>query len=146
MPGIASLRLGQYYGHGRNLFWPIVFELFGKPCPPEYETRTAFLLEKGIALWDVLDSCERRTSADSDIREPQPNDIAGLLAQNPAMGAVFFNGNGAAELFRRHVAPKLTRPVPLLTLPSTSPAHAVARAEKLAGWQALRIYLQNTKA
>lgn len=28
MPGEMSLKLNQYYGHGGNHFWKIMFELF----------------------------------------------------------------------------------------------------------------------
>ncbi len=142
MPGIASLQRVQYYGHERNLFWPIVFSLFGRECPADYAVRTAFLLEQHIALWDVLHSCVRRTSADSDIRNAEANPIPELLEAHPTIEAVFCNGQGAAGLYRRHIAGRLNKALPMTVLPSTSPAYAIPAERKLAGWQPLRHYLE----
>ena len=53
---------------------------------------------------------------------------------------ICFNGNKAADLYRRRVLPTLTPPIAALDtqlLPSTSPAHASRTfAQKLARWSA----------
>jgi hypoxanthine-DNA glycosylase len=63
MPSEMSLILHQYYGNPRNHFWKIGYSLFGREPHPVYEDRVAFLREKRIALWDVIDSCERGRGA-----------------------------------------------------------------------------------
>jgi hypoxanthine-DNA glycosylase len=141
LPGEESLRRREYYAHPRNLFWPIVFGLFGDRPPPEYRKRLGFVLEHGIALWDVCDSAQRRASADTAIRAEVPNAIAELLQAHPGIRAVAFNGSTARRLFDRHFRrrPDLT----YLALPSTSPAHArLGLAEKLAQWRALHEVLE----
>ena len=61
--------------------------------------------------------------------------MAGLLRRCPRIETIVFNGQPAARLFRRHVR-DLPRPVRLLTLPSTSPAHAArSPAQKLRHWR-----------
>lgn len=59
MPGGASLRAGEYYAHPRNLFWPIMGHLVGAHPALPYPARLRALSAAGIALWDVLQSCER---------------------------------------------------------------------------------------
>ena len=59
MPGIASLTAGQYYAHPRNAFWRIMGELVGAGPEKPYDERLRILNTRGIALWDVLDSCVR---------------------------------------------------------------------------------------
>ena len=137
LPGEESLRRGEYYAHPRNLFWPIVFGLFGATPATEYPERLAFVMAKRIALWDVCELAEREASADSAIRRERPNAIDRLLDARPLIRAVAFNGNGARRLYDRH----FTRRAGLfyLALPSTSPAHArLDFAAKLARWTALR--------
>ncbi|WPV65956.1 DNA-deoxyinosine glycosylase [Chitinophaga sp. LS1] len=65
MPGERSLQQQQYYGHKGNQFWKLIFTLVDKPLSDNYEDKKRLLLNKGIALWDVLEYCERTSSADS---------------------------------------------------------------------------------
>lgn len=136
LPGEESLRRQQYYAHPRNLFWPIVFALFDVAAPADYDERLHFLLDRGIALWDVVESGQRTASADATIREEVPNPISELLDAHPSIRAVAFNGGGARRLYDKHFArrPDLT----YLALPSTSPAYArIGFAAKLAQWRVL---------
>jgi hypoxanthine-DNA glycosylase len=137
LPGEESLRRVEYYAHPRNLFWPIVFALFGETPAADYEARLRFVGDRRIALWDVCAMAERRASLDSEIKRERPNPIHDLLDAHPEIHTVAFNGSGAQRLYDRH----LTRRPGLLYvhLPSTSPAHARLNfVEKLARWQSLR--------
>lgn len=148
MPGIASLQAGQYYAHPRNGFWPIMESLWNIPAAASYAVRERAVKQAGIAIWDVLASCQRRSSLDSDI-EPRSiavNDFAGFFRTHSAIRAIAFNGGTAAQLFRRHVLPGLDaslRELPMLQLPSTSPAHArLSLADKQLAWSALMARLR----
>jgi hypoxanthine-DNA glycosylase len=147
MPGVASLRATAYYAHPRNAFWPIMGALFGADPALPYDQRVQCLMAQGIAVWDVLQRCQRRGSLDADIVPGSvvTNDFPTLLRAHPRLRAIFFNGAAAETAFCRHVLPTLL-PLPLpasalqLTrLPSTSPAHAArSLAEKTADWQVIR--------
>lgn len=139
-PGAASLAAGQYYAHPRNQFWPLLSALWGAESPAPgadlralpYAQRLALLQARGLALWDVYASCERQGSLDSAIRAAQPNDLAGLIRQLPALQAVAHNGAESAKAMRQLQALGL----PLYRLPSSSPAHARWSFErKLAAWR-----------
>lgn len=141
MPGEASLRAARYYAHPHNQFWPILGAVLALPADAPYADRCAQLLAAGIAVWDVLQSCERPGSLDAAIvkSSAQANDFAGFFANHPDISKVFFNGSAAEQLFNRHVRHKQNIPSSLqyLRLPSTSPAHASLRpSEKLAQWRA----------
>jgi hypoxanthine-DNA glycosylase len=142
LPGAASLTARQYYAHPRNLFWDLMGELFGAGRDLPYAQRCQRLTSRGVAVWDVLHAAHRPGSLDADIdlRSLVANDFATLFASEPRLRTVAFNGGTAATLFRRHVQPVLpqARDLRLLTLPSTSPAHAArTRQQKLALWRAL---------
>ena len=144
MPGIASLEAQEYYALPRNAFWPIMGELFDAhfdtPCSQGLDILTAC----HVSLWDVLDSCVRPGSLDAAIesRSVSANNFAQLFSEHPTIGQVFFNGQKAAEMYRRHVRPMLDAAaagIPCSTLPSTSPAHAsLPFGEKLTAWTVVR--------
>jgi len=143
LPGEESLRRGEYYAHPRNLFWPIMFALFGTVPPADYAERLSFVRAHRIALWDVCEIGERDASADSTIRRERPNTVDQLLDTHSLIGAVAFNGSGARRLYDRHFARRAD--IIYLALPSTSPAHArIDFAGKLARWTAIREALIHT--
>ena len=86
---------------------------------------------KGIALWDVLASCEREGSLDAAIREPVPNQVEELLSRYPGIHTIFLNGQKAGAFYRRLIEPKLARRVESIVLPSSSPARAMPFEKKL---------------
>jgi TDG/mug DNA glycosylase family protein len=145
MPGVASLRQQQYYGHPHNAFWKIMGHWLGFDPAAPYAARCDALLRSRVAVWDVLASCEREGSLDASITRESivPNNFADFFAAHPGIRRVCFNGATAAEVFRRHVVPQLPAPwagLEFLRLPSTSPAHAgMALAAKREAWQAVRL-------
>ena len=142
MPGFASLRLQQYYGHPQNAFWKIVGEVLGFNSAQPYELRTAALVERKVALWDVLASCVREGSLDADIDDATviANDFAAFFEAHPHIVRVCFNGAKAESVYKKHVLPQLdTRHgMHYVRLPSTSPAHAGMRLQtKAEAWRVL---------
>jgi len=140
-PGVASLAQQQYYAHPQNQFWRLLQSVWPQqpqPGPQDYAGRCAWLLERGLGLWDVYDSCERQGSLDAAIRRPQVNDFAALRARCPQLRVLAHNG---AESFR-HADAALAAlhlpgaaPLQALKLPSTSPANAGWSFErKRAAW------------
>lgn len=140
MPGGESLRKKQYYGHDRNAFWPLISTLLNLPCPEKYQDRLDMLLSHGIALWDVIKSCERKGSLDSNIRNAALNDFADFFITYPNIKHVFFNGSKAYSLFLSRIGFKFDH-VEYTRLGSTSPAHAVAFESRLADWQRILPFL-----
>lgn len=122
MPSEESLRLQQYYGHKSNQFWKILFTLFNKPFSLDYKERVALLIDNGIALWDVLQSCEGEGSADSDIKAEQANDFTLLFAQYPRIKHIFFTSKKAEEFYKKYVG--FNSDIVYTTLPSPSSANA----------------------
>lgn len=110
-------------------------ELIGAGPELPYESRTQILKSAGIALWDVLATCRRSSSMDSDIKEATPNDFNSFFLAHPHITHVFFNGSMAEKSYQKHV-PLETLPLHHLRLPSTSPAHAaMPYDQKLKAWQ-----------
>ena len=139
MPGKASLRANRYYGHPQNVFWKIMGELVDAGPDLAYPLRTATLRSRGIAVWDVLKSCTRASSLDSDIVEDSivTNDFAAFFDTHPNIARVFFNGGKAEHAYRKHVLPTLDTHTHLEYegIPSTSPANAsIPYTEKLTAW------------
>jgi len=133
-PSVASLQAQQYYAHPRNQFWPILYSVWGLPALPSwpYPERVAQALAHGVAIWDVYATCIRPGSLDSAIREAQLNDLAGLVRRSPDLRLIVHNGGESAR--HRRITEALG--VPVMSLPSTSPANASWSFErKQAAWR-----------
>ena len=134
-PGVASLRAQQYYGHPRNHFWPILSAIWGVDLAAmPYAQRIAEVKAHGLGIWDVYAACRREGSLDTAIEDAELNDLAGLLRRAPQLQAIAHNGGESAKAMRH------TRllGVPVIRLPSTSPANASWSFErKLAAWRAV---------
>lgn len=136
LPGDASLKLGQYYGHPRNGFWPLVggvigIDLVAQPYPDRLEALKA----AGVGLWDVIAGAERRGSLDAAIRRAEVADLNRLIDDLPALRAIAFNGATAAHHGRRRLTPRGR--IDLIDLPSSSPAYTLPLARKAAAWAIL---------
>jgi len=127
-PSVRSREIGFYYAHPQNRFWPVMAAVFGENPPLAAQERKAFALRHGVALWDVIASCEITGSSDASIRNVVPNDIASLLKQS-AITHILCNGKRSHDLYTRFCAP-VTGAAAVL-LPSTSAANAACSLQKL---------------
>lgn len=142
LPGDASLKAGQYYGHPQNGFWLLVggvigLELVGLPYAERLETLKA----AGVGLWDVIVSAERPGSLDGAIRKAEAADLNRLIDSLPELKGIAFNGGTAARIGRRGLTPRAG--IDLVDLPSSSPAYTRPLAEKAAAWAVLAPMLRD---
>ena len=130
-PSVRSRADNFYYGHPQNRFWRVLAGLYAEPIPQTVEEKKAFLLRHGIALWDVISSCEIENSSDVSIRNAEVNDLSAIFARAD-IRAVYTNGKAADKLYRKYHEREA------VCLPSTSPANAAWSLEKLlAAWSVI---------
>ncbi|HZW81975.1 MAG TPA: DNA-deoxyinosine glycosylase [Candidatus Deferrimicrobium sp.] len=141
MPGVQSLEQQKYYANPQNQFWRIIYSIFDTPLDPDYQHRIAFIKGKGIGLWDVLESCDREGSLDSNIRNEKANDFVSLFKTFPNIHCVLFNGTKAYEAFRKGVGFDRFGSTTFKRMPSTSPANAQKFEQKLSEWYVLLNYI-----
>ncbi|OUO60490.1 DNA-deoxyinosine glycosylase [Olsenella sp. An270] len=122
-PSVLSRENRFYYGNLRNRFWRVMADVLGEtePAADDIAAKRAMLLRHGIALWDVIESCEVRGSSDASIRDVVPADVARITRVAPVR-AVVCNGGTAGRLYRRWLEP--VTGLAAEVLPSTSPANA----------------------
>ncbi len=118
-PSVKSRRIDFYYGNPQNRFWKTVCGHFGEDIPETTEGKKAFLLRRGIALWDIVTECEIEGSKDDTIQVLSVADIPDLLAKTKVQ-LIVLNGGKAYEIFTR-TYPDIG--VQCVKLPSTSPAN-----------------------
>jgi len=125
-PSIASFEQSFYYAHPRNTFWSIIEDIFHIRLETN-EAKKEFCLAQGIGLWDVIESCERNNSSDTNLKNIVPNDFKKLLSDYPNIKIIAFTGKKAFNLFQKHFKDV---PIEKVVLPSTSPAHAAMKREE----------------
>ncbi|THV56285.1 DNA-deoxyinosine glycosylase [Chryseobacterium candidae] len=139
VPGVKSLEKQQYYAHPQNKFWKIIFELLNEEFTEDYSQRIATIKKHHIALWDVIDSCERKGSLDSEIRNEEANQIEELLEEYPNVRAIFCNGGKSYKNLLKLLGKNYK--LPIFLLPSTSPLHTISFEKKREEWKRILEFL-----
>ncbi|WP_413511199.1 DNA-deoxyinosine glycosylase [Myroides odoratus] len=144
MPSVKSLEQQEYYGNKQNVFWKLMFTVAGQELPATYAEKITFIHNNHLALWDVLQSCERQGSLDSEIKEEVPNAIRQLLQEYPSIHTLVFSSQKAAQYFKKYIGQ--IEGIQMITMPSPSGANArMSFAQKLDAWRGLTDLLQDKK-
>ena len=148
-PSVLSRENAFYYGNPQNRFWRVMAACLGEPAPQNegglsddgrpltleesIAAKKQMLLEHGIALWDVIASCDIKGSSDASIKNVVPAQVERVL-EEAHIGAVICNGGTAGRLYKRYLQWQVG--LAAHVLPSTSPANAAWQLERLtARWQ-----------
>ncbi|MBQ8862962.1 MAG: DNA-deoxyinosine glycosylase [Clostridia bacterium] len=135
-PSVKSREEMFFYGHPQNRFWRVIAAVFECDVPKTVKEKREMLLSHGVALWDVLASCEIEGSADSTIKNAVPNDLSPIFAA-AKIEKVFVNGKTAEKYYNKYL--KKTLGIEAACLPSTSPANAAWSPERLAqAWMIIK--------
>lgn len=124
-----------FYGTKRNLFWPIMTEVYGVRLQTKQEKQELFS-KLEIAITDIILSCERRSNSNLDMNLVNivlNNEVAEILTHNHIM-KVFFSSRFVEKLFRKHFKDLIEEhpEMELVTLPSPSPRYAaMSRRQKV---------------
>ena len=127
-PSVKSREANFFYGHPQNRFWKVLATVFGVKTPSTVEEKRAFLLEHGVAVWDVIKSCDIVGSSDSSIKNVVPNDLREIL-NSADIRQIFVNGKTAEQYYKKYIEKEIGRKA--ICLPSTSPANAAWNVERL---------------
>ena len=148
-PSVLSRENAFYYGNPQNRFWRVMAACLGEPVPQNegglrgdgqpltleesIAAKKQMLLEHGVALWDVIASCDIKGSSDASIKNVVPAQVERVL-EAAHIGAVICNGGTAGRLYKRYLQWQVG--LAAHVLPSTSPANAAWQLERLtARWQ-----------
>lgn len=135
-PSVKSREQHFFYGNPQNRFWKVISAITNTPLPLTIEAKKAMLLEHGIAIWDVIQSCEITGSSDSSIKKVVPMDFSPIL-KSASIQRIYANGATAEKLYQTYC--EATTKMGIIKLPSTSPANAAFSLEKLIeAWSVIR--------
>ena len=101
MPSPRSREEGFYYMHPQNRFWRVMSNVLGEDFSCGIEGRREIILRRGIALWDVLKSCDITGASDATIKNETPNDLGRIFAAAD-IRRVYTTGRTAERLFKKH--------------------------------------------
>ncbi len=141
-PSVKTREAAFPYGHPQNRFWSLMSRILDIDPPltaREPERARKHLLQRGIALWDTIASCEIIGSSDSSIRNATPTDL-GRILETADIRMVFCNGGTSYKLYRKWQYKRYGYEAGLL--PSTSPANAAWSMDRLyESWRQILDYL-----
>ena len=119
-----------YYGNPQNRFWRVMASCLGEFTPTSIAGKRGMLLVHGVALWDVIASCDIRGSSDASIKNVVPVDVARVTSTAP-IEAILCNGATSGRLYHRYLEAIAGRAA--VVMPSTSPANAAWSLDRLTG-------------
>lgn len=128
IPSIKSREIGFYYSHPKNKFWKTLENVYNEKIENTIQDKINFLKKHKIALYDVLKSCDIKSSSDNSIKNPIPNDLTPIL-KNSSIKAIFTTGLKAYKLYQKYCYP-ITK-INAIALPSTSPANCKKNIDKI---------------
>lgn len=135
-PSVKSREEMFFYGHPQNRFWKVISAVFQRRIPVTVNEKRVFLLECGIALWDVIASCDVVGSSDSTVKNVVTNDISPIL-EKADIRQIYVNGKTAEKYFKKYTQPIVDRNA--ICLPSTSPANASWSLDRLVkAWEIIK--------
>ena len=114
-----------------------MFEIHHTEHIDGYERKVEFLKKNNIAVWDVIESCDRKGSLDSNIKDEKPNNFEQLFANHPNIKHVFFNGAKAFDIFKKKIGFDISDSISFTKLTSTSPANTITFDLKLEQWKVI---------
>lgn len=133
MPGATSLLKQEYYAYRQNAFWKIIFSIFDTlPVSEVFQEKANLLIKNKIALWDVLQHCERKGSLDIHIKNQIENDFDSLFTEYPNIKKILFNGKESHKYFMKKFGQ--IEGITYFIMPSTSPANTISFDTKLKLW------------
>ncbi|MDI1255330.1 MAG: DNA-deoxyinosine glycosylase [Flavobacterium sp.] len=136
MPGATSLAKQEYYGFNQNAFWKIIYSIFAElPVPEVFAEKKMILRNNNIAVWDVLENCEREGSLDIHIKNHKENDFDTFFSEYPKIRKILFNGKESHKYFFRKYGQ--IDGLEYHIMPSTSPANTIPFDKKLEAWKAV---------
>lgn len=130
-----------FYGTKRNLFWPIMQEVYGTELQTKQEKQELFN-RLGIAITDIILSCERKSNnnLDMNLTNIVLNEEVANILKNNKIKKIFFSSRFVEKLFRKHFKQLILEypEIELIPLPSPSPRYAaMSRVQKVARYKEL---------
>lgn len=127
-PSVKSREDGFFYGHPQNRFWKVLAAVYGEAVPTDIGQKKALLGRHGLALYDVIYSCDIIGSSDSSIKNVVPANLNEIIG-NSQVSRIILNGKTAERFFRRYQDGSLLDMAAVM--PSTSSANAAFSLQKL---------------
>ena len=142
LPSVKSREEGFYYGHPQNRFWRVISMICGCEVPSNISEKRELLVRNNIALYDSIVECDIYGSSDASIENAVPANIEAVIAGTD-IGIIYCNGSTSYNIFKKYNS---SINVPVVCLPSTSPANATWKLSALAcAWGRVGRYLKRMK-
>jgi len=134
-PSDESLKEDFYYKGSRNSFWKIIWKVFwiddlGTKTNDEKRT---FLVENGIALWDIFETAERNdwSSTDKNTKWLKYNDIKWLVEDFDNIKYLIVHSQEAEKELKKYFEEtKWDFPYKYITSPSNNNSKPVEKKVK----------------
>jgi TDG/mug DNA glycosylase family protein len=139
-PSVISRKYKFYYANKQNRFWPLISDILNEKTPDTVDDKKKMLLNHGIALWDIVKSCDIQGSSDNSIKDIEPNDIS-LILEKSEIKMIVCNGNKSYELFEYFYSDKIG--INVKKMPSTSSANAsYDRKRLMTAWSIISNFIK----